>query len=561
MKPNRLSKDNLPLTILIAVLVLAAGLLPLQGSVVPVNLQCEYRVNPLGLDVAQPRLIWQVQSDERDQKQSAYHILVASSPKLLQKNHGDLWDSGKVSSDETVNIDYAGKPLVSGGQCFWKVKVWDNGDRASEWSAIARWSMGLLEPSDWHGKWIGLDQGERADPLAGARWIWFPEGNPADSAPVGTRYFRRVFDLPANQVIRAATIGITADDQFHLFVNGQEAGSGEHWTTPEKFAIGALLKPGKNILAVEARNVGNNPNPAGLLAKLEVEFTQGILTAVTTDENWKSAKNAESGWNALTFDDTAWVNAKLLGEYGTLTWGIIQSDDRPLPARYLRHEFAVAKPVRRATAYVCGLGLFELYLNGQKVSNDVLSPAISEYDKRAFYLTYDVTDQLQRGDNAVGVILGNGRYYAPRLRVPADCRTFGYPKLRLQLNVEYTDGTTAQVVSDENWKLTTAGPIRANNEFDGEEYDARMEMPGWSQTKFDDSQWQPVQWVKPGAPVLSAQIGEPIRVLETIRPVAITNPKPGVYIFDLGQNIAGWCRLEGQRVGGRGGKTAARRSD
>jgi len=544
MNPKSLSKKNLLTMILITAILMLAGFLPGAASVVPVKLQCEYRSNPLGIDVAQPRLIWQMQSDERNQGQTAYEILVAGSKELLQNDHGDLWDSGKISSDETANIVYAGKPLTSGEQCFWKVRVWDKNGRASTWSTPARWSMGLLDQGDWRGKWIGLDQGEKTNDFGGANWIWFPEGNPADRAPVATRYFRHVFELPVNQVISAATIEITADDQFNLFVNGQEAGKGDGWGSPRTIAVGAFLKPGKNVLAAEARNVGNEPNPAGLIARLKVEFAQGTPLTLITGENWKAAMNAEAGWNTLAFDDTAWVDAKLLGEYGTQIWGIIQSDDRPLPARYLRREFSVEKKVRHATAYVCGLGLFELYLNGDKVGDDVLSPAISEYDKRAFYLTYDVTKQLKRGDNAMGVILGNGRYYAPRLRVPAACLTFGYPKLLLQLNIEYTDGTTAQIVSDENWKLTTNGPIRANNEFDGELYDARMETPGWSQAKFDDSKWERVQLVKPGAPVLSAQIGEPIRVTDTLKPIAITNPKPGVYIFDLGQNMAGWCRLK-----------------
>ncbi|MEY4916421.1 MAG: hypothetical protein RL616_334, partial [Verrucomicrobiota bacterium] len=535
-------KKNLRLT-LFAISVTMLTAFQSLASIAPVKLQCEYRVNPLGLDVAQPRLFWQVESDERDQAQIAYQLLVASSEQLLKAGKGDLWDSGKISSDETVNIVYAGKPLTSGAPCFWKVKVWDKNGKASDWSAPAKWSMGLLEQSDWQGKWIGLDQGEKAKDFGGAQWIWFPEGNPAESAPVCERYFRRVFELPANETVSAATIEITADDQFDLYVNGQAAGKGTHWTEPGKFAIGVLLKPGENILAVAARNVGNHPNPAGVLAKLKVEFKSGTPLTFTTGEGWKSATNAETGWTTLAFDDAAWTNAKLLGEYGTQSWGIIQSDDRPLSARHLRREFSVEKKVRRATAYVCGVGLSELYLNGQKVSDDVLSPAIAAYDKRAFYVTYDVTEQLRRGENAVGVMLGNGRYYAPRVRVPAECLTFGYPKLRLQLNVEYTDGTTSQVVSDENWKGTDTGPIRANNEFDGEIYDARMEMPGWSQTKFDDSKWQPVELVKPGAPVLSAQIGEPIRVVETLKPIAVTNPKPGIYIFDLGQNMAGWCHL------------------
>jgi alpha-L-rhamnosidase len=534
------SKKYPLLTVLIAVFALLSGLETLAASIVSVNLQCEYRVDPMGIDVGNPRLSWQVQSDKRNQSQSAYEILVADGKKLLENNQGDLWDSGKITSDETVGIIYSGKPLTSGLPCFWKVRVWDQHGRASAWSKPARWSMGLLDHTDWQGQWIGLDQGERPYDLGGATWIWFPEGNPAESAPVGTRYFRHAFELPANQFVRTAIITITADDAFHLFVNGREAGSGDSWGNPQTISVVTLLKPGKNVLAVEARNVGNVPNPAGLIGKLKVVFDQGNTLTLVTDDSWKSTADAEHGWNALDFDDAAWATARPLGEYGALSWGIIENPDRRLPARYLRHEFTVEKKVRRATAYICGLGLFELYLNSHKVSDDVMSPALSQYDKRAFYLTFDVTDQLKRGDNAIGVVLGNGRFFSPR----AGMQSFGYPKLLLQMNIEYTDGTTTRVVSDGNWKVTTDGPIRANNEYDGEAYDARMEMPGWCAPNFDDSKWQPVQLVKPAAPVLSAQIGEPMRVMDTLHPVAITNPKPGVYIFDLGQNMAGWCQLK-----------------
>lgn len=162
-----------------------AGVLMLAGcpspaqSIMPVNLQCEYRANPLGIDVKEPRLFWQVQSAERDQVQTAYQILVASSEPLLRQNEGDLWDTGKVASDETINILYSGLPLKSGTPCFWKVKAWDKTGQASAWSAPAKWSMGLLEQSDWQGQWIGLDQGEKTNDFGGAQWIWFPEGNPA----------------------------------------------------------------------------------------------------------------------------------------------------------------------------------------------------------------------------------------------------------------------------------------------------------------------------------------------------------------------------------------------
>ncbi|MGA2247126.1 MAG: hypothetical protein ABSH48_19220 [Verrucomicrobiota bacterium] len=232
MNPMSLSSQRLLVPILSAALLLLAGFLPLAGSTVPVNLQCEYRSDPPGIEVTQPRLTWQVQSDERNQRQTAYQILVAGSPELLQGDQGDLWDSGRTSSSETLNLAYSGRPLASGTPCFWKVRIWDKDGQASAWSRPAQWSMGLLKPADWQGKWIGLDGGDMTNQLGGAKWIWFPEGEPATSAPAGTRYFRRVFELPASQAVAAATIALTADNEFHLFVNGQEAGSGDDWKKP-----------------------------------------------------------------------------------------------------------------------------------------------------------------------------------------------------------------------------------------------------------------------------------------------------------------------------------------
>ena len=174
---------------------------------------------------------------------------------------------------------------------------------------------------------------------------------------------------------------------------------------------------------------------------------------------------------------------------------------------------------------------------------DALVPALTEYDKRVFYLTYDVSERLKPGPNALGVILGNGRYFAPRRKVPTFMRTFGYPKLLLQLDIENSDGSIERVVSDSSWKLTTEGPIRANNEYDGEVYDARQEMEGWSRPGFHDAGWRAAQLVEGPAGALAAQMIEPIRVTETLQPVAITEIRPGDYIYDMGQNMVGWCRL------------------
>jgi len=365
------------------------------------NLRCEYRVDPAGIDAQKPRLSWVIGEPKseisnlkseirgpglavRGRKQTVYQILVASTPELLAKDQGDLWDSGKVASDQSIQVEYAGKPLGSRLVCHWKVRVWLGDGKASEWSAPAWWSMGLLKPEDWQAKWIGLDKA----------------------------------DVP---------------------------GSGD-----------------------------------------------------------------------------------------------VQS----LPARYLRREFPVARKVLRATTYICGLGFFDLYLNGRKVSDHVMDPALSDYRKAAYYLTFDVTPFLQAGTNTFGVALGNGRFFAPRLKTPAPTVTYGYPKLLLQTEIAYDDGTTSRVLSDENWKLTTQGPIRANSEYDGEEYDARMEMDGWNRSGFDESKWESVQVVKAPGGALCAQMMEPMRMTQTIKPVAITQPKPGIFIVDMGQNSYGTLRMK-----------------
>ncbi len=217
---------------------------------------------------------------------------------------------------------------------------------------------------------------------------------------------------------------------------------------------------------------------------------------------------------------------------------------RVLSARYLRKEFTVGKRVKRAMVYMVGLGTSELYLNGHKVGDQVLSPALAEYNKRSWYVTHDVAALVADGLNTAGVILGNGRYFAPRINAPTLTRTFGFPRLLLQLEMEYTDGTKERVVSDPSWKLTAGGPVRANNEYDGETYDARMELTGWSKNGFDDSGWMNAEQVKPASPEISSQMTEPIRVTETILPLSVSSPETGVYIFDMGQNMVGWTRLK-----------------
>jgi alpha-L-rhamnosidase len=366
------------------------------------GLKCEYRVNPLGLDTPQPRLSWLLESPERGQRQTAYQVLAASTAALLVKDRGDLWDSGKVSSGESVQVVYGGKALRPGQRVYWKVRAWELNGRSSGYSPAARWEMGLLAPADWRAAWITRKQ---APPLS----------------------------------------------------EGQ------------------------------------------------------------------------------MFEDN--------------------------PAPLFRKKFLLGKKISRARVYVSGLGYYELRLNGQRVGDQVLDPGWTAYSKRVLYSTYDVTDQLKRGQNALGVMLGNGWFNPLPLRLwghinPRANLTTGEPRVIVQLAVEFADGTSQTIITDESWKASN-GPILRNSVYLGELYDARKEQRGWDRPGFDDSGWPQAASATEALGPLRAQSAPPIRVTRVLKPIKLTEPKPGVWIFDLGQNFAGWVRL---RVQGPAGTRVSLRS-
>ncbi len=360
---------------------------------VATELRCEYLNNPLGIDRTHPHLGWQVatsDSTRRNIKQMAYRVLVASSPALLEKNEGDLWDSEKTVSDNSAHVIYNGKTLSSEQPCFWKVKIWtktgEAEEEASGWSEPAMWTMGLLEKSDWTGMWIGLN----------------------------------------------------GDDE--------------------------------------------------------------IVDTVT--------------------------------------------EHRRLAARMLRKEFHASRKIASAYAYVCGLGFFDLYVNGALASDQLMKPALSGYDKRLLYTCFDVTGQLKNGDNALGLVLGNARFFAPRKKVPVPMHNYGYPRALLQLHIRYTDDTKEIITTGNDWKATAEGPVRANNEYDGEEYDARLEMSGWSNAGYDDSHWKQAEILDHPGGEMESQLVEPIRVTEVIQPKQVLEPKPGIWMIDFGQAFYGVVRLK-----------------
>jgi len=345
--------------------------LTVHAGLTPVDLRCDYAINPLGIDSAAPRLFWKFAVDGKDQKQAAYQIVIASSMDSLKHDSGDVWDSGRVDSDQNIQIPCPGDRLKSWEQVFWKVRVWDAHGTASSWSQPATWTMGVLHPSDWSAKWIG--------------------------------------------------------------------------------------SPDTNI-------------------------------------------------------------ASLL----------------------LRAEFTVKPGLKRALANVCGLGEYEMTLNGQPVTDDFLSPGWTKYDKTVLYDTRDITAALKTGKNAIGLELGNGMYNVlGGGRFTKFKGSFGPQKAIAQIRLEYADGSMEIVGTDGSWR-TAAGPITFNMIYGGEDFDARRVQPGWNKTGFADSQWSPaVVTDGPGGELRGLSCSAPpihkMEIQKAVHSQTLTN---GDIVFDLGQNAS-----------------------
>ncbi|SFF25508.1 alpha-L-rhamnosidase [Actinacidiphila alni] len=520
-----------------------------SGPPRPTTLTVESADGPLGIDVTAPRLGWQLDAGgRRGLRQRSYRVLVASSTESLARDRADVWDSGQVTSADSVGVVYAGPPLRSRTRYVWKVRVWDQDGRASQWSAPSLWETGLLSPDDWTGRWIG----NATSPLLtfeGAHWIWYPEGDPTQSLPPMVRSFRLHFDVPADRHVTRARVVMTADDSFVLYANGQEAGGtpeGALWYDGQVIDVTSALTTGGNTLAVAATNAldtNGNPSPAGLLGRLIVEFDSGDPLIVPTGAAWRAAQDQPAGWQQPGFDDSGWPAARETAAYGSGPWGHGVSLP-PAPAPLLRRDFTVTKPVRQARLYAAGVGYHELEINGRKVGDSVLDPAPTDYDKRVLYVTHDVTQHLRRGRNAIGAELGRG-FFGLRTVTAWDWTNApwnGDPRLRLQLEIGYADGTHDIVATDDGWR-TTDGPTRSDSIYAGETYDARQAQPGWSKPGFEDTAWSAATAMSAPAGRLVAQPLQPIRIKETFSPVAVTEPQPGVRVFDLGRTLGGWAAL------------------
>jgi alpha-L-rhamnosidase len=520
-----------------------------QAASAPVvsSLTTQDMTNPLGIDASQPLLGWVINSAARGVSQSKYEIRVATSEGSVASGQHLLWDSRAVTSGQSFDVPYGGPALTSRTRYYWEVRVWDNTGDASAWSQPAWFETAFLNPGQFRGDWIG-----DPDPLSltGANWIWFPEGSPASSAPTATRYFLREVDIPANETLARANFLVTADDQWQVYVNGQQAGgsSGQtsSWTQAQELDITKELHPGANTIAVAATNAGG---PGSWIGKLGLRYADGTTSGLATDGAWKASQAAPQGWQVPGFDDSAWVPALSVDPYGSGPWGTSVGVGSEL---LLHKNFALtSQPITAARLYVSGLSYPYMYINGQSVSDDKLAGAFTSYNKTVDYSTYDVTKLLHSAsaDNEIAVSLGNGFYAGGADDYPASGEPWqpAQPKLKLELDVQYANGTSAQVTSDPTWQVAT-GPTSFNSPA-AEEYDAYQEKPGWTQAG-GGTGWVSAASLAAPAGTLQAQLIPPVQVTGTVKPVTVTQPIADTTVYDFGITTSGWTRITMQGTPG-----------
>ena len=448
-----------------------------KTDIEPVDLKCEYLENPLGIDSRIPRLSWTMDcrpqaadGRRRGDRQTAYQVLVASSEELLKKGKGDLWDSGKIKSDSTAHVEYAGRPLQSRQQCFWKVRFYNQDDKVSDWSAPARWEMGLLKPEDWKARWV---EG------AGYKFV----EKKTTTAPVSLTILSAVYGSDgAEKNVTAIVAGLVKDNGLAIHVDND--------------------------------TLGGDPS-FGKVKKLSVEYELG----------GKRLKRTVDEHSALSIPDGLRLSAS--------------ADGVP----YLRKTMKLAdKTITKARLYATALGLYEMHINGQRVGDILFAPEWTDYRKRIRYQVYDVTAMLRKGDNVLAGLVGQG-WYSGHIGLGGYKHYGRVPALLAQLEVIYTDGTVEQIVSDDSWKVF-ASPILSSDFMMGEKYDARLAIKGWNQPGFDDSTWMKAAVREEPPRPLEGQITEPVRKICEIKAKTVTEPKPGCWTFDLGQNMVGYVRLQ-----------------
>jgi alpha-L-rhamnosidase len=554
--------------------VLSATAMPLRGFASepetapgPVELKVDDLKTPLGIDDQAPRFSWQLRDEARGAKQTAYEVEVASTEALLKAGKADVWESGRVEGNASLNVRYAGPALAASTRYYWRVKVWNAAGKPYPASAASWWETGLLKQEAWTAQWIGWETAEEdAVRHARAAWIASPDAKTLDAEKSAEERFAYRKTITLDKPVKRAALYATGQDTVAAWVNGGQVLAADPlppykqmpWKKYVRADVTGKLNAGANSLAIEVVHYVVNPNGMAsadappMVAALVVEFADGTTASYGSGTDWKTAIHAGSGWQRRGYNDAEWKTAVDWKQQPGPMNAPLGKPWIPDSVKELRKDFEAGKPVKSARIYATALGSYELFLNGKRVGDDVLAPGWTDYRQHVKYQTYDVTAQLVSGKNALGALLAPG-WYATPLEWFQQPNNYGDtpPALRAQLRIEHTDGSVEWVATDASW-MAGAGEIQHAEIYDGESQDARLEQAGWTTAGFDAKGWKNALVIEPKTVRIEAQDFQSIRVEKTLEPKTVTEAKPGVWVYDFGQNFSGVERL---RVEGEAGTT------
>ncbi|WP_193607907.1 family 78 glycoside hydrolase catalytic domain [Nocardioides lijunqiniae] len=521
------------------------------------HLTANGRVDPLGIPGAAPTLGWVSESTARGVVQSAYQVRVASSEDAL--GQPDVWDSGKVDSARQVDVAYAGPALTSGTEYVWQVRVWDGAGEQSAWSAPATFETGLLEPADWgDAAWVGKPAGTEVD-----RWTDYTVDFDFDIDNLVFGAFVRAGTTGNAYMWQLSVADGTPRFRPHLRVNGNYSLMANKSIADVVSA--ADLLDGEHTMSVtfDGPTITTKLDGTTIDTRTDPTFDRGFVgfrfdqanegtEQATVHEVTVTAENGDVLLDTDFTDGNPFDGGTLVPEglqlKGRLD-ALWRSPDANRPL--LRKEFATeaGKTVASARVYASAHGIYELNLNGEKVGDQLLAPGWTDYRKRIQAQTYDVTELVRSGENAFGAELADG-WWAGKVGMWGPDMYGDQLALVARLRIDYTDGTSEWVDTDDTW-TSHYGPYVFTDNIDGETYDARAEQTGWEQPEFDDAGWADVAVVASDTAKLVPQRDDPVRVTEELATVERTEPTPGAFVYDLGQNMVGGARMQLSGVAGQ----------
>ena len=568
------------LRVLICLLAIfgAADLAGYCQSAGPVHLQVDNLTRPLGIDDLTPRFSWQLNDPARGAQQTGYRVLVATQPELLADGKADVWDSGKVSSGYAINVKYAGPGLQPSTRYLWRVEVWGATGEEYPASAPEWWETGLLNEGAWRGDWISWETLEEAAVRqAPAAWIANPDVHPGTAKKNSEQIFAYRTSFNIERPVERAILFESGEDTAWAWVNGEQVMTASpypayHQMPWQKFVradVTAQLTQGRNTIAIRfIHYIGKygekkRKDAPPMMTTLLLFYKDGTAATKVSDATWKTAvlrptrkdlsmgppvshpieqgpsAGPPEGWEKKEFDDIAWKNAALWIQKKGPEETPVLNPWIPDSVKQLRKSFDAGQGIKSGRLYVTALGTYEMSVNGQRVGDDAMSPGWTDYRERVLYQTYDVTDLLKSGTNEIGALLAPGWYSTP-LQWLQQPNNYGDtpPALRAQMRIEHQDGSVEWVATDGTWRADTSYILHSEL-YDGETQDLRQKASG-----DPAEEWKQVAVVHPKEMKIEAQSFEPIRAEKTIPALKMTEPQPGVYIYDFGQNLAGVEKLK-----------------